>query len=228
MKEGSGRWVQGRDHASARSFRVLVCSFGVDLPSRALPHLSGLLAGRRRHIGCRWCGLICGRQVLLVLAPLRCGDAYACLAAGFGVGVTAVCRCIREAVDLLAARAPALEQVADRPHHRRPALLLGREEAPRYERAGPRGCSRPSYPGLGRATPSRARSDRGSDPWLRSLQVVLARLPDAVGDLYVVSLWQIRRKWLVGRGSRDGAVLGGKHSLRRMMLAPAAVSTCWT
>ncbi|GAB3953447.1 transposase family protein [Streptomyces sparsus] len=49
-------------------------------------------------------------RALPVLAHLRCGDTYARLAAGFRVGITTVYRYMREAVDLLAARAPALEQ----------------------------------------------------------------------------------------------------------------------
>jgi hypothetical protein len=89
---------------------VLVHPSGIDLSSRALQHLSGLLAGHRRRIGSRWRRLTCGRQALLVLAHLRCGDTYARLAAGFRVGIATVHRYIREAVDLLAALAPTLEQ----------------------------------------------------------------------------------------------------------------------
>ncbi|SCD80880.1 transposase family protein [Streptomyces sp. PpalLS-921] len=89
---------------------MLVYPSGIDLSSRALQHLSGLLAGHRRRIGSRWRRLTCGRQALLVLAHLRCGDTYARLAAGFRVGVATVYRYIREAVDLLAALAPTLEQ----------------------------------------------------------------------------------------------------------------------
>ncbi|MFF2640268.1 transposase family protein [Streptomyces niveus] len=44
------------------------------------------------------------------VAHLRCGDTYAFLAAGFRVGIATVHRYIREAVDLLAALAPTLEQ----------------------------------------------------------------------------------------------------------------------
>jgi hypothetical protein len=43
-----------------------------------------------------------------VLAHLRCGDTYARLAAGFGVGVTTVRRYVAELVGLLAAAAPDL------------------------------------------------------------------------------------------------------------------------
>ncbi|WP_030557402.1 transposase family protein, partial [Streptomyces exfoliatus] len=82
----------------------------MDLSSRTLRHLSGLLAGHRRRIGSRRRGLTCGRQALLVLAHLRRGDTCARLAAGFRIGIATACRCIREAVDLLAALAPTLEQ----------------------------------------------------------------------------------------------------------------------
>jgi hypothetical protein len=78
---------------------VLVYPSGIDLSSRTLRHLSGLLAGHRRRIGSRWRRLTCGRQALLVLAHLRCGDTYARLAAGFRIGIATAYRYIREAVD---------------------------------------------------------------------------------------------------------------------------------
>lgn len=65
---------------------MLVYPSGIDLCSRTLQHLSGLLAGHRRRIGSRWRRLTCGRQALLALAHLRCGDTYARLAAAFRVG----------------------------------------------------------------------------------------------------------------------------------------------
>lgn len=89
---------------------MLVYPSGIDLSNRTLRHLSGLLAGHRRQIGSRWHRLTCGRQALVVPAHLRCGDTYARLAAGFRVGIATVHRYIRKAVDLLAARAPSLEQ----------------------------------------------------------------------------------------------------------------------
>jgi hypothetical protein len=89
---------------------VLVYPSAIDLSSRTLQRLAGLLAGHRHRIGSRWRRLTCGRQALLVLAHLRCGDTYARLAAGFRIGIATVYRYIREAVDLLALLAPTLEQ----------------------------------------------------------------------------------------------------------------------
>lgn len=57
---------------------------------------------RQAKIGTRWRRLPAGHQALLALAHLRCGDTYAQLAGGFGIGIATVYRCIREAVEALA------------------------------------------------------------------------------------------------------------------------------
>jgi hypothetical protein len=87
---------------------VLSYRGAVDLSSRTLRHAADLLRGHRRLIGSRWRKLGPSRQALLVLAHLRCGDTYARLAAGFGVGVATVYRYVTELVDLLARQAPDL------------------------------------------------------------------------------------------------------------------------
>lgn len=89
---------------------MLVYPSGIDLSGRTLRHLSGLLTGHCRRIGSRWRRLTCGRQALLVLAHLRCGDTYAHFAAGFRIGIATAYRYIREAIDLLAGLAPALQK----------------------------------------------------------------------------------------------------------------------
>ncbi|WP_327329989.1 MULTISPECIES: transposase family protein [unclassified Streptomyces] len=104
---------------------MLVHPSGIDLSSRALQHLSGLLAGHRRRIGSRWRRLTCGQQALLVLAHLRCGDTYARLAAEFRIGIATAYRYIREAVDLLAALAPTLEQAMPTVRKRAYVILDG-------------------------------------------------------------------------------------------------------
>lgn len=78
--------------------------------NRALMMLADLLRQRRAQLGTRWRRLDPGRHALLVLAHLRKAETYADLAAGFVVGTTTVYRYIREALDLLAALAPTLEQ----------------------------------------------------------------------------------------------------------------------
>jgi hypothetical protein len=85
---------------------VPVYPSSIDLSSRTLRCLTGRLAARRGEIGTRWRRLTANRQALLALAHLRCGDTYAQLATGFGIGGATVYRYIREAVDVLAALAP--------------------------------------------------------------------------------------------------------------------------
>ncbi|WP_098896357.1 transposase family protein [Streptomyces sp. rh206] len=103
----------------------MVDGFTTKIASRTLQHLSGVLAGHRRRIGSRWRRLTCGRQALLVLAHLRCGDTYARLAAGFRVGVATAYRYIREAVDLLAGLAPTLEQAMETVRRKAYVILDG-------------------------------------------------------------------------------------------------------
>ncbi|MFE3526785.1 transposase family protein [Streptomyces sp. NPDC059161] len=104
---------------------MLVHPSAIDPSSRTLQRLARLLAGHRRRIGSRWRRLTCSRQALLVLAHLRCGDTYARLAAGFRIGLVTVYRYIREAVDLLAPLAPALEQAMDTAHRKAYVILDG-------------------------------------------------------------------------------------------------------
>jgi hypothetical protein len=87
--------------------------FHAFLPRRAAvvsqdPHLCPGSSGATASIGSHWRKLNPGQQALLVLAYLRKGEAFAELAAGFGVGTTTAWRYVNETVDLLAARAPKL------------------------------------------------------------------------------------------------------------------------
>jgi hypothetical protein len=58
----------------------------IPLSTRTLTRMAELLRAHRDQRRCRWRRLDPGRQALLVLAHLRNGDAYARLAAGFGIG----------------------------------------------------------------------------------------------------------------------------------------------
>lgn len=89
---------------------MLVYPSSIDLSRRTPRCLAGHLAARRGDVGTRWRGLTTGRQALLALAHLRCGVTYTQLAAGFGIGIATVYRCIREAVVVLAALAPTLAE----------------------------------------------------------------------------------------------------------------------
>lgn len=158
---------------------MLVYPSGIDLSSRALQHLSSLLAGHRRWIDCRWRRLNYGRQALLVLARLRCGDTYAPRSrfprrdrdgllihtrgrrlpgrSGAHAGTS------HDGRAKVGVHDPRRHRAADRPHRRRRRTTRGRRST-RDEHAGPRRSSRPPDMGLGRAARSRARSDRGPDP----------------------------------------------------------------
>lgn len=92
---------------------MVVYPSSIDLSSRTLKHLSKQLAARQREIGIGRRCLPAGRQALLVLAHLRCGDTYAQLAGGFGIGIVTVFRYIREAVDVQAALAPTLTEAME-------------------------------------------------------------------------------------------------------------------
>jgi hypothetical protein len=95
---------------STRSFVVLVYRSAIDLSSSALRLLTRHLAERRSQLKTRWRRLSPGRQALLALAHLRCGDTYQRLAVAFEVGVATAYRYVREAVDVLASLAPTLDQ----------------------------------------------------------------------------------------------------------------------
>ncbi len=71
---------------------MLVYPASIDLSSRTLRFLTRQLTAWQAKIGTRWRRLPVGRQALLALAHLRCGDTYARLAAGFGIGIATVYR----------------------------------------------------------------------------------------------------------------------------------------
>ena len=85
---------------------MLVHPAGIDPSSATLRRVAHLITAHRRTIASRWRRLRPGRQALLVLAHLRCGDTYARPAAGSRIGITAVYRYVRETVDPLAVQAP--------------------------------------------------------------------------------------------------------------------------
>jgi hypothetical protein len=78
--------------------------------TRALRFVSDALRTHRRNTRTRWRVLSSGRQPLMVLAHLRKGETYRDLALGFGVGTTTAYRYLREALQVIAALAPTLEQ----------------------------------------------------------------------------------------------------------------------
>ena len=92
---------------------MLSCPSGMTVSSRALVMLSDALRSHRNQRRSRWRKLTTGRQALLVLAHLRKGETYSDLACGFRIGTSTVYRYLREAIALLAAMAPTLEQAIE-------------------------------------------------------------------------------------------------------------------
>ena len=87
---------------------------GMTVSNRALITLADALRQHRTPAsGPDGGGCTAGRQALLVVAHLRKGETYADLACGFGIGTTTVYRYLREALDVLAALAPTLEQAIE-------------------------------------------------------------------------------------------------------------------
>jgi hypothetical protein len=123
---------------------------GMTMSNRALIMLSDALRQRRTQRGTRWRRLRAGEQALLVVAHLRKGETYTDLALGFGIGTTTVFRYIREALDVLAALAPTLEQAID--VARRKAFVILDGTLLRIDRvAMSSGRDRPYYSGKHKA-----------------------------------------------------------------------------
>jgi hypothetical protein len=91
---------------------VLVYPAGMTVPTRTLRFVTDALRTHRRTARTRWRLLSSGRQALMILAHLRKGETYCDLENGFGVGTTTAYRYLREALQVLAALAPTLEQAA--------------------------------------------------------------------------------------------------------------------
>ncbi|AVT29139.1 IS5/IS1182 family transposase [Plantactinospora sp. BC1] len=86
----------------------------IPLCTRSLNHIADLVRSHRHQRRSRWRRLDPGRQALLVLAHLRNGDTFTCLAAGFEVGVVTAWRYVREVITLLVATADDLHQAMSR------------------------------------------------------------------------------------------------------------------
>ncbi|HEY9468002.1 MAG TPA: transposase family protein [Propionibacteriaceae bacterium] len=82
----------------------------VDLSSSTLNYLAGLVRRHRTSIGSPWRRLTPAQQALLALVHLRKGETFAELAAGFAVSTATAWRYVQEAIKLLSARSPKLDQ----------------------------------------------------------------------------------------------------------------------
>src|SRR4051794_7880173 len=79
----------------------------------ALNLLADALRAHRSQRATRWRKVSAGRQALLGVAYLRKGETYTDSARGFRIGTSTVYRYVREALTLLAAMTPTLEQAIE-------------------------------------------------------------------------------------------------------------------
>ena len=98
---------------------------GMNVSSRVLTMLADTLRQHRNERATRWRKLTAGRQALLVVAYLRKGETYSELACGFQIGTSTVYRYLREAIGLLAAMAPTLDQAIEVARHKAFVILDG-------------------------------------------------------------------------------------------------------
>lgn len=89
---------------------MLLYRAALPLSHQTLTFVSGLHRVHRREIGSAWRKLTPADQALLVLIHLRKGEPFAEVAAGFSVSTSTCWRHVHETVELLAARAPQLDQ----------------------------------------------------------------------------------------------------------------------
>jgi hypothetical protein len=97
----------------------------MNVSSRVLTMLADTLRQHRNERATRWRKLTAGRQALLVVAYLRKGETYSELACGFQIGTSTVYRYLREAIGLLAAMAPTLDQAIEVARHKAFVILDG-------------------------------------------------------------------------------------------------------
>jgi len=93
------------------SYRVML-----DVPTDLIWFVSGLLAGHRRQIGTRWGTrrLGCYKQALFALAWFRDKGDIPRLGRGFGLPQSTAYRFLDEVIEVLAARAPGLQEQLER------------------------------------------------------------------------------------------------------------------
>jgi hypothetical protein len=95
---------------------VLSYRVTLDVPSRLVVFVSGLLAEHRREIGtpAGSRALTCGKQAVFALAWFRDRPDIPRLGKGFGISQATAYRYISEAVTVLAAKAPSLHQALEK------------------------------------------------------------------------------------------------------------------
>jgi hypothetical protein len=157
------------------------------LSSQTLAYTAGVIRRHRRQIGSCWRKLGPGQQALLVLAYLRKGEAFADLAAGFGVGTATAWRYVTETVALLAAWSPKLRKALAAVKKARHAYVVIDGTLIPIDRVA---ADRPFYSGKHRKHGMNLQVIASPDG---DIVGVSGPLPGAVHDLTAARIWGIVR-----------------------------------
>jgi len=111
VEEVSLKIIRYRERLRVVSYRVML-----DVPAGLVRFVSGLLAAHRREIGTRkgTRRLTCYKQALFGLAWFRDKGDIPRLGRGFGLPQSTACRYLDEIIEVLAARAPSLQEALER------------------------------------------------------------------------------------------------------------------
>ncbi|MEU9291487.1 hypothetical protein AB0D57_44455 [Streptomyces sp. NPDC048275] len=99
-----------KTHRPAEGSQEAVYQVRLPLSKRTIDLVAGLIRGRRKELGSRWRKLTPGTQAVVVLAVLRHDQRLSDMAGGNAVAASTVRRWVKEAIELLAVRAPRLDR----------------------------------------------------------------------------------------------------------------------
>jgi len=164
---------------------MLLYRAALPLSHQTLTFVAGLIRVHRREIGSAWRKLTPADQALLVLIHLRKGEPFAEVAAGFSVSTSTCWRHVHETVELLAARAPQLDQALhDAKKQGMPYLVLDGTLVP-IDRIA---ADRPFYSGKHRRHGMNLQTvscPKGELLWISG------DLPGSTHDTTAARIWQI-------------------------------------
>ena len=182
------------------------------LSSQTLTFVSGLIRRHRRQLGSRWRALEAGQQALLVLVYLRKGEPFTQVGAGFEVSTATCWRYVNETVELLAERAPKLQDALRAARRAGMAYVVIDGTLVPIDRVA---ADRPFYSGKHRMHGMNLQVISAPDG---TLLWVSGALPGSVHDTAAARVWNI----LAALGQAGLIAVGDKgyHRIGRPVITP--------